>query len=132
VTDSGSPENQFDLNDPQWFAAGAFKAATARARARLTEFEKLELIDTEADIRLKQAQVDEARFRAAMEPERQRMSLKERKTRLGILIGMAIFTPAYLVAVLLATPDMIPATGIWAVITAAFAYLWRGTRPASV
>jgi hypothetical protein len=130
VTDSESPENQFDLSDPQWFAAGASKAATARARAKLSESEKLELADREADISLKRARVREANSRAAMEPERQRMSLKERQTRLWILIGMAIFAPAYLVAVLLLTPDMIPATGIWAGITTAFALLWRGTRPA--
>jgi hypothetical protein len=124
VADSESPEEQFDLIDPAFFAAGASKAATARARAGLTEFEKLELADTEADIRMKLAQVREARSRAAAEPERQQMALTERETNRRIRIGLALFAPAFLTLALLLAPWVIPPTGI----AAAFACLRRESR----
>lgn len=123
MTDSESPEDQLDLNDPAIFAVLQRGMAAARARdAALTELEKVEVIGAEAEVRLKQARARRAQHRAAAEPERQRMSLKERETKRRIRIGLAIFTPAFLVGALLLAPWVIPSTGF----AGALAYLWRG------
>ncbi len=105
----------------------AFLAAVAGARAReaaLDELGKVSVLGAEAKVRLQRAQADEAKHRAAKEPERQLMALRERETRRRIQIGMAVFAPAFLVAALLLAPWVIPPAGI----AAALAHLRRSGR----
>jgi hypothetical protein len=119
VTDPKSPEDRFNM-DPAFFAA----VAGARAReTALDELGKIGVLGAEAEVRRQRAEAQEAHHRAAAEPERQSMALRERETRRRIQVGMALFLPAFLVTVLLVAPWVIPPTGI----AAAFAYLWRGS-----
>ncbi|HEX3240634.1 MAG TPA: hypothetical protein VHR18_10935 [Solirubrobacterales bacterium] len=129
MTESESPEDQFNLEDPMFFVAYAQKVAETRTRdRRLTDREKVTIAGEEEEVKLKRAKVREARDRAMMELSRQRMTLQERKTHLWITVGLAVFTPLFLVGALLLAPWVIPST---TGIGGAFAYLWRRTGAAS-
>jgi hypothetical protein len=99
--------------------------ASARTReAELPKFDEIGIRKAEAEARIRAARATRAEHRAAMEPDRQRMALRERETRRVLAIVLALFAMAFLTGVLLLAPWVIPSTGIAAVL----AYLWRGTR----
>jgi Flp pilus assembly protein TadB len=121
VTDPGSPDDRHRL-DPVLFAAFERMSAKVREeRAELPEISEFESRVTTAEARIREAEARTAESRADFEPQRQRLALAERRTRLAMSVVATLFAMAYLVGALLIAPWVLPPTGI----AAAVAYRWR-------
>lgn len=121
MTSTESPKDSYDL-DPVLFSG--FERMSARARTAQPELPGLDesaAQATDAEVRIREAEAREAEYRAEFLPQRQRLALLERKTKLAMGVLATLFAMAYLVGALLLAPWILPPTGL----AAAVAYRWR-------